>query len=115
MLEDLSAAGWARWREEMRRFAACPTVVCKLLGLGTFIHRNNVDRVAAVVREAVGMFGPTRCLFESNFPNREIVDALRGSRHGVPAGARAARSGNRARGALRHCGENLSAPFTLRL
>jgi len=72
MLEDLSAAGWARWREEMRRFAACPTVVCKLLGLGTFIHRNNVDHVAAIVQEAVGMFGPTRCLFESNFPIEKL-------------------------------------------
>ena len=72
MLEDLSAAGKARWRDAMRRLAACPNVACKLSALGTFIHRNDVGHIAAIVQETVGMFGPTRCLFGSNFPIEKL-------------------------------------------
>ena len=72
MLEDLSAAGWAHWRDGMRRLAACPNVVSKLSGLGTFIHKNDPDHIAAIVRETVEIFGPTRCLFGSNFPVEKL-------------------------------------------
>ena len=72
MLEDRSAAGWTRWRDGMRRLAACPNVVSKLSGLGTFIHRNDLGHIAAVVRETVELFGPTRCLFGSNFPVEKL-------------------------------------------
>jgi predicted TIM-barrel fold metal-dependent hydrolase len=72
MLEDRSAAGWTRWHDGMRRLAACPNVVSKLSGLGTFIHRNDPGHIAAVVRETVEIFGPTRCLFGSNFPVEKL-------------------------------------------
>jgi len=72
MLEDTSAAGWTQWRAGMRRLAACPNVVSKLSGLGTFIHKNDPDHIAAVVRETVELFGPTRCLFGSNFPVEKL-------------------------------------------
>ena len=72
MLEDLSDAGWAQWRAGMRRLAGEPNVVCKLSGLGTFIHRNDGDHIAAIVREAVALFGPSRCLFGSNFPIEKL-------------------------------------------
>ena len=72
MLEDRSAAGWTRWRDGMRRLAACPNVVSKLSGLGTFIHSNDPGHIAAVVRETVELFGPTRCLFGSNFPVEKL-------------------------------------------
>jgi predicted TIM-barrel fold metal-dependent hydrolase len=72
MLEDLSTAGWAHWRSGMRELAARPNVVCKLSGLGTFIHRNDPDHIAAMVKETVGMFGPARCLFGSNFPIEKL-------------------------------------------
>ncbi len=72
MLEDTSAAGWEQWRAGMRRLAACPNVVSKLSGLGTFIHKNDPDHIAAVVRETVELFGPTRCLFGSNFPVEKL-------------------------------------------
>jgi len=72
MLEDLSADRVAQWREGMRRLAACPNVVSKLSGLGTFIHRNDLDHIAAIVRETLGVFGPTRCLFGSNFPIEKL-------------------------------------------
>lgn len=72
MLEDLSAIGRAQWREAMRRLAACPNMAVKLSGLGTFIHRNDPDHIATIVRETVEMFGPTRCLFGSNFPVEKL-------------------------------------------
>ncbi len=72
MLEDLSAEGWSRWRAGMGRLAACPNMVCKLSGLGTFVHKNDPDHIAAIVRETIDIFGPTRCLFGSNFPVEKL-------------------------------------------
>jgi len=72
MLEDLSATGWTQWRAGMRRLAACPNVVSKLSGLGSFIHSNDPDHITAIVRETVEAFGPTRCLFGSNFPIEKL-------------------------------------------
>ena len=72
MLEDLSDQGRARWRTGMRRLAACPNMMSKLSGLGTFIHKNDPDHIAAVVRETVKMFGANRCLFGSNFPVEKL-------------------------------------------
>jgi predicted TIM-barrel fold metal-dependent hydrolase len=82
MLEDLSARGQATWRAGMLRLAACPNVVAKLSGLGTFIHRNDPAHIAGVLSETVEIFGAERCLFGSNFPieklwtsYRELVDS----------------------------------------
>jgi len=84
MLEDLSPEGRAAWREGMQRLAACPNVVSKLSGLGTFIHRNDPAHIADIVAETVALFGAERCLFGSNFPieklwtsYRALVDAFR--------------------------------------
>jgi predicted TIM-barrel fold metal-dependent hydrolase len=79
MLEDLSPEGRAEWRAGMVRLAACPNVVAKLSGLGTFIHRNDFMYVGEVMRETVGIFGAERCLFGSNFPVEKLwtsYDAL---------------------------------------
>jgi predicted TIM-barrel fold metal-dependent hydrolase len=72
MLEDLSPAGRAEWRAGIVRLAACPNVTTKLSALGTFLHRNDPAHVADVVRETVGVFGPGRCLFGSNFPIEKL-------------------------------------------
>jgi predicted TIM-barrel fold metal-dependent hydrolase len=72
MLEDLSPDGWARWRKGMRLLAAQPNIVSKLSALGTFIHKNDPDHIAAIVRETIDIFGPTRCLFGSNFPVEKL-------------------------------------------
>ena len=77
MLEDLSPAGRAAWRSGMSRLAACPNVVCKLSGLGTFIHRNDGAHVAAIVADVVAMFGADRCLFGSNFPIEKLWTGYR--------------------------------------
>jgi predicted TIM-barrel fold metal-dependent hydrolase len=72
MLEDLSDAGRDRWRVAMRKLATCPNVVSKLSGLGTFIHKNDPDHIGTIVRETIGIFGPQRCLFGSNFPVEKL-------------------------------------------
>lgn len=72
MLEDLSPAGMAEWRAGMQRLAACPNIVVKLSGLGTFIHRNDADQIAAIARDTLALFGPNRCLFGSNFPIEKL-------------------------------------------
>jgi predicted TIM-barrel fold metal-dependent hydrolase len=72
MLEDLSEKGRDEWREGMRVLAAQPNVVSKLSGLGTFIHRNDPQHIAAIVSETVELFGARRCLYGSNFPIEKL-------------------------------------------
>jgi predicted TIM-barrel fold metal-dependent hydrolase len=91
MLEDLSLAGRAEWRAGMVRLAACPNVVSKLSGLGTFLHKNDPAHIAEVMRETVGIFGAKRCLFGSNFPIEKLwttygalVDAFRNAAGSLP-------------------------------
>jgi predicted TIM-barrel fold metal-dependent hydrolase len=91
MLEDLSLAGRAERRAGMVRQAACPNVVSKLSGLGTFLHKNDPAHIAEVMRETVGIFGAKRCLFGSNFPIEKLwttygalVDAFRNAAGSLP-------------------------------
>ncbi len=72
MLEDASDESVARWRRGMRLLTARPNVVSKLSALGTFIHKNDPDHIAAVVKETIAMFGADRCLFGSNFPVEKL-------------------------------------------
>jgi len=72
MLEDLSPQGRAAWREGMAKLARCPNVVCKLSGLGTFIHRNDAAHVAGILNETILLFGADRCMFGSNFPIEKL-------------------------------------------
>ena len=72
MLEDLSPAGRSAWLAGIVRLAACPNVVAKLSGLGTFVHRNDPAHIAAIVADAVAAFGPHRCMFGSNFPIEKL-------------------------------------------
>jgi predicted TIM-barrel fold metal-dependent hydrolase len=77
MLEDGSLAGRAAWRAGMARLAACPNIVCKLSGLGTFIHRNDPVHIAGIVADCLALFGAERCLFGSNFPIEKLWTSYR--------------------------------------
>jgi predicted TIM-barrel fold metal-dependent hydrolase len=72
MLEDLSPAGIAFWREQMALLAKRPNIVSKLSGLGTFLRSNDAEHVAFVAAETLELFGPERCLFGSNFPIEKL-------------------------------------------
>jgi predicted TIM-barrel fold metal-dependent hydrolase len=99
MLEDLSPAGRAAWRAGVARLAARPNVVCKLSGLGTFIHRNDPAHIAEIVAETIAMFGADRCLFGSNFPIEKLWTRYRDL---VEAYLDATRSDPRQRAAILH-------------
>jgi len=92
MLEDLSDAGRATWREGMQRLATCRNLHTKLSGLGTFIHRNDAGHIADVVGATVAIFGAERCVWGSNFPIEKLwtdyaslVAAVREAVAGLPA------------------------------
>jgi predicted TIM-barrel fold metal-dependent hydrolase len=68
MLEDLSDAGRATWKAQMRKLAAQPNVASKLSAFGTFIHRNDPAHIERILHDTVAIFGPGRCLYGSNFP-----------------------------------------------
>ena len=72
MLEDLSPRSRAAWRGGMQRLAASPNIVCKLSGLGTFIHRNDRPHITEVMNDTIALFGAERCLFGSNFPIEKL-------------------------------------------
>jgi predicted TIM-barrel fold metal-dependent hydrolase len=94
MLEDLSDAGLAQWRQGMAHLARRPNVVSKLSGLGTFLRRNDPAHIAFVARETLALFGADRCLFGSNFPIEKLWTAyptlFAAFRDAVPKEARAA-------------------------
>ena len=92
MLEDLSDDGQRFWKDGMQRLADRPNVVCKLSGLGTFIHRNDVEHIQDITGQAVACFGAEHCLFGSNFPIEklwcrygDLVDAFRQATAGMSA------------------------------
>jgi len=78
---DKRAEVFAAWRRDLAQVAGCPNVVVKLGGLN--MHFNGFDwhertrppssdELAAAngpyYRAAIDLFGPDRCMFESNFP-----------------------------------------------
>ena len=78
---DKRAEVFADWRRDLAELASCPNVAVKLGGLN--MHFNGfgwherprpptsdelVQANASYYRAAIDLFGPARCLFESNFP-----------------------------------------------
>ncbi len=72
---------FARWRADIAELATCPNVSVKLGGLGMVIggatwHENERPPTSAELAQAwrpqiescIELFGPARCMFESNFP-----------------------------------------------
>lgn len=72
MLTDTSPAGRATWRDSIAILANEPNAYAKLSGFGTFIHRNDAEHIAHLIRQTVAAFGPQRCLWGSNFPIEKL-------------------------------------------
>jgi predicted TIM-barrel fold metal-dependent hydrolase len=84
MIEDRSEAGWELWRTGMTALAARPNVSVKLSGLGTFLRACSETEWRPMIERTIDLFGPSRCLFGSNFPIEslwtsygELVDVFR--------------------------------------
>ena len=69
---DRSADGIAGWTAAMRTLASCPNVAVKISGLGQQGQPWTVAANRAIVLTTIDLFGPSRCMFASNFP----VDSL---------------------------------------
>ncbi len=68
------AEGLARWRAGLQRLATLPQICLKISGLGMFDRGWTTERIRPIVRDAIAIFGPQRCMFASNFP----VDSMMG-------------------------------------
>ncbi len=81
---DRSAEGVAGWRAAMKTLASCPSVAVKISGLGQQGRSWTVAANRNIVLTTIDLFGPSRCMFASNFP----VDGLCASFHTIFAGFR---------------------------
>lgn len=72
MIEDRSPEGWTLWKSRMRELTAYTNVAVKLSGLGTFVRRCSLELWEPVIRQTVDLFGPSRCMFGSNFPIEKL-------------------------------------------
>lgn len=70
---DRSEAGLAGWRRALEGVAAQPNTAIKISGLGqrgrAWKQADNVP----VIRDAIAIFGASRCMFASNFPVDSLV------------------------------------------
>jgi len=72
MPEDRSAEGLAFWRRGMTGLARCSNVMVKVSGLGTFERRCAEESWRPIIERTLDLFGPSRCLFGSNFPIEKL-------------------------------------------
>jgi len=64
--------GREAWRNGLRTLAALPQISIKLSGLG-FVRRDwDVALVLPLLREAIDIFGPDRCMAASDFPTDHL-------------------------------------------
>jgi len=69
---DRSDAGLAGWQAAMALLARAPNVAVKLSGIGLPGQPWNLATNGKIIRDAIAIFEPRRCMFASNFP----VDGL---------------------------------------
>jgi predicted TIM-barrel fold metal-dependent hydrolase len=86
---DRGEEGLALWRRAVERLAAEPNVVAKISGIGVPSVPWPRAGNARIVRDAIAIFGASRCMFASNFP----VDGLVGGFGEIFAGFEAATRG----------------------
>ena len=61
-----------RWKRQLAAVAAEANTTVKISALGTNDHTWTVDSIRGLVLDTIDVFGPSRCMFASNFP----VDGL---------------------------------------
>ncbi|MDM0078081.1 amidohydrolase family protein [Variovorax sp. J2P1-59] len=70
---DRSSEGLRGWRQALEVLAAAPNTALKISGLGQrgrpWLPQENVP----LMRDAIAIFGPHRCMFASNFPVDSLV------------------------------------------
>ncbi len=69
---DRDRDGLDRWKCDLAVFAAESNTTVKISALGTNDHTWTVESIRRIVLDTIEVFGPSRCMFASNFP----VDGL---------------------------------------
>ncbi len=73
---DIASGEWEPWRDQLADLARRPNVVCKLSGstseAGPGWHE---DTVRPYLEHALATFGPTRCMFGSDWPVATLTTA----------------------------------------
>jgi predicted TIM-barrel fold metal-dependent hydrolase len=70
---DQGEEGFQAWRNGLRRLGQVPNVSIKLSGFGMFHVDWTVASLRRLVLEAIDCFGPSRCMFASNFPVDKLM------------------------------------------
>jgi predicted TIM-barrel fold metal-dependent hydrolase len=65
-------AALGRWKAGLTAVAAEPNTTVKISALGTNDHHWTIESIRRIVLDTIDVFGPSRCMFASNFP----VDGL---------------------------------------
>jgi len=65
---DRTDTGLRGWADQLRVLSERPQITCKLSGLGMFDHAWTEQSIAPIVSTCLDQFGPSRCMFGSNFP-----------------------------------------------
>ena len=70
---DQGPEGFAAWQAALRRLAQLPNVSIKLSGFGMFDGNWTTASLKRLVLPAIDCFGPSRCMFASNFPVDKLM------------------------------------------
>jgi predicted TIM-barrel fold metal-dependent hydrolase len=68
LVDRADEAEVAAWQAGMRDLAACPNIVVKLTGQGTFVHRVDPELLRFVADFVLREFGSARAMFGTNLP-----------------------------------------------
>jgi predicted TIM-barrel fold metal-dependent hydrolase len=78
MPTDRDDAGLKAWREGLALLAERPNVSCKISGLAMIDRAWTVDSLRPFVLRVIETFGPSRCMFASNFPVEKVHGSFGG-------------------------------------
>lgn len=81
---DRSAEGIAGWKAALAALSSCANVAVKISGLGQRGKQWTAAENRGIVLTTIDLFGPSRCMFASNFP----VDSLCATFHTIFSGFR---------------------------
>jgi len=89
MPTDRDEAGLKAWRDGLALLAARPNVSCKISGLAMIDRVWTIESLRPFVLRVIETFGPSRCMFASNFPVEKVhgsFDAFYGAYDTITAG-----------------------------
>ena len=78
MPTDRDEAGLKAWRDGLALLAERPNVSCKISGLAMIDRAWTVESLRPFVLRVIETFGPSRCMFASNFPVEKVHGSFGG-------------------------------------